>query len=62
MKIGDRIGTNWIITDGVKPGERVVVDGILKIQQAAAQAPQLVKEGIPVSPKTYAAASAAGSN
>ncbi len=62
VKIGDRIGTNWIITDGVKPGERVVVDGILKIQQAAAQAPQLVKEGIPVSPKTYAAASAAGSN
>jgi RND family efflux transporter MFP subunit len=63
VKVGDRVGTNWIITDGLKPGERVVVEGILKIQQAAAAAPQLVKEGIPVSPKPYAApASAAGSN
>ena len=63
VKVGDRVGTNWIITEGLKPGERVVVEGILKIQQAAAAAPQLVKEGIPVSPKPYvAAASAAGSN
>ena len=63
VKVGDRVGTNWIITDGLKPGERVVVEGILKVQQFAAAAPQLVKEGIPVSPKPYvAAASAAGSN
>jgi membrane fusion protein (multidrug efflux system) len=63
VKVGDRVGTNWIITDGLKPGERVVVEGILKIQQAAAAAPQLVKGGIPVSPKPYVApASAAGSN
>jgi membrane fusion protein, multidrug efflux system len=63
VKVGDRVGTNWIITEGLKPGERVVAEGILKIQQAAAAAPQLVKEGIPVSPKPYVtAASAAGSN
>ena len=63
VKVGDRVGTNWIITDGLKPGERVVVEGILKVQQFAAAAPQLVKEGIPVSPKPYVAeASAAGSN
>jgi membrane fusion protein, multidrug efflux system len=63
VKVGDRIGPNWIITDGLKPGERVVAEGILKIQQTAAAAPQLVKEGIPVSPKPYVAtASAAGSN
>lgn len=63
VKVGDRVGTNWIITDGLKPGERVVVEGILKVQQAAAAAPQLVKEGIPVSPKPYVpAAAAAGSN
>ena len=61
VKVGDRVGTNWIITDGVKPGERVVAEGILKIQQAAAAAPQLVKEGIPVSAKPYVVA-AAGSN
>ena len=64
VKVGDRVGTNWIITEGLKPGEKVVVEGILKIQQAAAAAPQLMKEGgIPVSPKPYVAAgSAAGSN
>ncbi len=64
VKVGDRDGPNWIITDGLKPGERVVVEGILKVQQFAAAAPQLMKEGgIPVSPKPYvAAASAAGSN
>lgn len=63
VKMGERVGPNWIVTDGLKPGERVVVEGILKIQQAAAAAPQLAREGIPVSPKPYVAAvSAAGSN
>jgi RND family efflux transporter MFP subunit len=64
VKVGDRIGKNWIITEGLKPGEKVVVEGILKIGQAAAAAPQLMKEGgVPVSPKPYAAASGApGSN
>jgi membrane fusion protein (multidrug efflux system) len=27
VKVGDRIGTMWIIQDGLKPGERVVVEG-----------------------------------
>jgi membrane fusion protein (multidrug efflux system) len=64
VKVGDRVGQNWIVTEGLKPGERVVAEGILKVQQAAAAAPQLMKEGgIPVSPKPYApAASAGGSN
>lgn len=64
VKMGARVGANWIVTEGLKPGERVVAEGILKVQQAAAAAPQLMKEGgIPVSPKPYApAAPAAGSN
>lgn len=64
VKVGDRIGQNWIITEGLKPEEKVVVEGILKIQQAAGANPQLMKEGgVPVSPKPYAAAAAApGSN
>ena len=63
VKVGDRVGPNWIITEGLKPGERVVVEGILKIQQAAGANPQLAREGVPVSPKPYvAAAPAAGSN
>jgi membrane fusion protein (multidrug efflux system) len=53
VKVGDRVGTNWIITDGLKLGERVVVEGIQKIQTLAAQSPQPANEGIPVIPKTY---------
>ena len=64
VKVGNRVGQNWIITEGLKPGERVVAEGILKVQQAAAAAPQLMKEGgVPVSAKPYeATASAGGSN
>ena len=60
IKVGERVGPNWIITDGLKPGEKVVVEGILKVQQFAAQAPQLAKEGFPVVPKPYVPAAAAG--
>jgi len=61
VKVGDRVGVNWIVTEGLKSGERVVVEGIQKIQTAAAQAPEMAKEGIPVSPKPYLGA-AGGSN
>jgi len=55
VKVGDRVGSKWIITEGLKPGERVVVEGIQKVQTFAAQSPQLAKEGIPVTPKPYVA-------
>lgn len=50
IKVGDRFGSNWIITDGLKLGERVVVEGIQKIQTLAAQSSQPA-EGVPVVPK-----------
>jgi len=28
VKVGTRVGSLWIVTDGLKPGERVVVEGI----------------------------------
>lgn len=64
IKVGARVGPNWIVTEGLKPGERVVVEGIQKIQMAAAANPQFVKEGVPVSPKPFQAPaeSPAGSN
>jgi membrane fusion protein (multidrug efflux system) len=61
IKVGDRVGQNWVITEGLKPGEKVVVEGIQKVQAVAARAPELAKEGIPVNPKDYVAA-AGGSN
>ena len=64
IKVGDRVGTNWIITDGLKPGEKVVVEGYQKIQMAAAANPELAKQGVPVIAKPYtpANAGAPGSN
>jgi RND family efflux transporter MFP subunit len=62
VKVGERVGTNWIISDGLKAGERVVVEGIQRVQTVAAQAPELAKEGVPVVPKPYAAPTAGGSN
>jgi membrane fusion protein (multidrug efflux system) len=53
VKVGDRAGQNWIITEGLKPGERVVTAGIQKVQTFAAQAPELAKEGIPVTLKGH---------
>jgi len=35
VTVGDRIGSNWIIEDGLKPGERVVTDGLFQIRPGA---------------------------
>lgn len=58
VKVGDRVGTNWIITEGLKPGEKVVVEGYQKIQMAAAANPEFAKVGVPVIAKPYVAPSA----
>jgi RND family efflux transporter MFP subunit len=50
VKVGERIGEMWIITEGIKPGERVIVEGIQK-----------VKEGTPVTPETAPPQAAEGS-
>jgi len=41
---GDRVGSDWIITDGLKPGERVVAEGAEKL-----------RPGAQVNPKPYVA-------
>jgi RND family efflux transporter MFP subunit len=35
VKVGDRVGPIWIIESGVKAGELVVVEGLLKVQSGA---------------------------
>jgi membrane fusion protein (multidrug efflux system) len=42
VKVGERAGALWVIDEGLKPGERVIVEGIQK-----------VKAGMPVTPKPY---------
>jgi membrane fusion protein, multidrug efflux system len=51
VKVGAKVGTNWIITEGLKSGEKIIVQGFMKVRQ-----------GTPVVPKPYVAASALGSN
>ena len=53
IKVGDRVGPNWIVTDGLKPDERVVVEGIQKVQTFAAQSSEMAKEGVPVTVRPY---------
>lgn len=35
VEVGDWAGENWVINAGLKPGERVIVDGVLKIGPGA---------------------------
>jgi len=30
VQVGDWSGEDWVITDGLKPGDRVIVDGVVK--------------------------------
>jgi membrane fusion protein (multidrug efflux system) len=32
VKVGERSGTLWIIQEGLKPGQRIVVEGIQKVK------------------------------
>jgi membrane fusion protein (multidrug efflux system) len=42
IQVGDRVGNQWIVSDGLKPGERVVVEGVQK-----------VRPGMQVNPKPF---------
>ncbi|WP_298439011.1 efflux RND transporter periplasmic adaptor subunit [Geobacter sp.] len=48
VKAGERVGTLWVIDEGLKPGERVVAEGVQKVRQ-----------GLAVTPKPFAPASTA---
>jgi membrane fusion protein, multidrug efflux system len=39
---GDRVGDGWIVTQGLKPGDQVIVEGVQKI-----------RPGSPVQPIPY---------
>ena len=40
VKAAERIGALWVIDEGIKPGERVVVEGIQKVRQGALVTPK----------------------
>jgi membrane fusion protein, multidrug efflux system len=42
VKLGARQGPNWLVKSGVNPGERIVVEGLLKARQGVVVKPILV--------------------
>jgi RND family efflux transporter MFP subunit len=40
VKVGDRSGENWIIQDGIKPGEMVIVEGLQKVRDGSVVKPK----------------------
>jgi membrane fusion protein (multidrug efflux system) len=40
VKVGEKVGTDWIIADGLKPGERVVAEGVQKVRGGMAVNPK----------------------
>jgi membrane fusion protein (multidrug efflux system) len=39
VKVGERVGTMWVIDEGLHPGERVVVEGVQKVRPGMAVHP-----------------------
>jgi len=40
VKLADAIGSEWIVLDGLKPGERVIAEGVQKVRPGAAVKPK----------------------
>jgi membrane fusion protein, multidrug efflux system len=51
ITVGEKLGSSWIITDGLKPGEHVVAEGTQK-----------VSDGLHVNPKPYSGDTTAAAN
>ncbi|MCU1337188.1 MAG: efflux transporter, family, subunit [Bryobacterales bacterium] len=54
VKTSDRVGNSWIVDEGLKPGERVVAEGVQKVRAGMVVNPK------PYSPETAGAAEPAG--
>jgi RND family efflux transporter MFP subunit len=51
VTVGDRVDNRWIITNGLNPGERIVVEGV-----------QRMRSGVRVNPKPYVAENQGATN
>jgi len=51
VQVGARVGSLWIITDGLKPGERVVVEGIDRARAGQKVRPTASAPSAPGPPK-----------
>jgi membrane fusion protein (multidrug efflux system) len=47
VTVGERVGTDWVVTEGLKPGERVVAEGLQKVQSGMTVNPKPFTESAP---------------
>lgn len=45
VKVGERTGSLWVVDEGLKPGDRVIVEGIQKVQAGMIVTPKPFQEG-----------------
>ena len=45
VKVGERVNSQWVINEGLKPGDRVVAEGIQKVKKDMLVTPKLVSAG-----------------
>jgi membrane fusion protein, multidrug efflux system len=48
VTVGSRFGSDWIIEDGLKPGEHIVVEGLQKVREGALVQPSTAAPTAPV--------------
>ena len=56
---GERIGSLWIIKEGLKPGDRVIVEGLQKVRPGMKVEPKAVVKSQEIAPPVASSASAA---
>jgi membrane fusion protein (multidrug efflux system) len=54
VKVGERVGTDWIIEQGLKPGDRVVAEGLQKVHAGMAVNPTPLKATVQARPDAAA--------
>jgi membrane fusion protein, multidrug efflux system len=47
IKTGNRVGSDWVVTDGLEPADRIVVEGIQKVKDGAKVRPTAAKAPAP---------------
>jgi len=54
VTVGPRFGSDWLIEDGLKPGERIVVEGLQKVRDGATVQPSTAPPtaAVAAAPKT----------
>ncbi len=57
VTVGDRVGTEWIIENGLKPGDRVVAEGTQKVQAGVVVNPKPLRASAQVKPEPTTAKS-----